>query len=81
MELILIGGLVGLIVGVGLTVLHFSFAKFFAVQARALADHEKRCEQLVQQKQKEQLLQTTSGPAEGDASQKRGIEAAAKAGE
>jgi sorbitol-specific phosphotransferase system component IIBC len=35
-KLLLIGGLVGLAIGVGLTVLYFALAEFFAVNARAL---------------------------------------------
>ena len=34
-KLLLIGGLVGLAIGVGLTVLYFALAEFFAVNARA----------------------------------------------
>ena len=36
MKLLLIGGLVGLVIGVGLTVLYFALAEFFAVNAKAL---------------------------------------------
>lgn len=36
MKLLLIGGVVGLAIGVGLTVLYFSLATFFAVNARVL---------------------------------------------
>jgi hypothetical protein len=35
-KLLLIGGLVGLTIGVGLTVLYFSLATFFEVNAKAL---------------------------------------------
>jgi len=35
-KLLLIGGFVGLAIGVGLTVLYFSLATFFAVNARVL---------------------------------------------
>ena len=35
MKLLLIGGLVGLAIGVGLTVLYFAVAEFFTVNARA----------------------------------------------
>ena len=35
MKLLLIGVVVGLVVGVGLTILYFSLAYFFAVNARA----------------------------------------------
>jgi hypothetical protein len=35
-NLLLIGGLAGLAIGVGLTVLYFALAEFFAVNARAL---------------------------------------------
>ena len=34
-KLLLIGGLVGLAIGVGLTVLYFAVAEFFTVNARA----------------------------------------------
>ena len=36
-KLLVIGGLVGLAIGVGLTVLYFALAEFFAVNARAAA--------------------------------------------
>lgn len=39
-KLLLIGGLVGLVIGVGLTVLYFALAEFFAVNARALNPSE-----------------------------------------
>ena len=35
MRLLLIGGLVGLVIGMGLTVLYFALAEFFTVNARA----------------------------------------------
>jgi hypothetical protein len=35
-KLLLIAGLVGLVIGVGLTVLYFALAEFFAINARAL---------------------------------------------
>jgi hypothetical protein len=35
-KLLLIGGLVGLVIGVGLTFLYFALAEFFAVNAGAL---------------------------------------------
>ena len=34
-KLLVIGGLVGLIIGVGVTVFYFALAEFFRVQARA----------------------------------------------
>jgi len=34
-KLLMIGGLVGLAIGVGLTALYFALAEFFAVNARA----------------------------------------------
>jgi hypothetical protein len=34
-KLLLIGGLVGLVIGVGLTVVYFALAEFFTVNARA----------------------------------------------
>jgi hypothetical protein len=40
-KLLLVGGLVGLIIGVVLTVLYFSLATFFAVNAKALNTIEK----------------------------------------
>ena len=40
-KLLLIGGLVGLVIGVVLTVLYFSLATFFAVHAKALNTIEK----------------------------------------
>ena len=44
MRLLLIGGFVGLAIGVGLTVLYFSLAEFFAVNARALNAKQKAAE-------------------------------------
>jgi hypothetical protein len=35
-KLLLIGGVVGLVIGVGLTICYFSLAYFFAVNARAV---------------------------------------------
>ena len=35
MKLLMIGGLVGLVIGVGLTVLYFALAEFFAVNTSA----------------------------------------------
>ena len=35
MKLVLVGGIVGLVIGVGLTICGFSVAYFFAVNARA----------------------------------------------
>jgi hypothetical protein len=39
-KLLLIGGVVGLAVGVGLTVLYFALAEFFAAKARAASRME-----------------------------------------
>jgi hypothetical protein len=39
-KLLLIGGVVGLAVGVGLTVLYFALAEFFAANARAASRME-----------------------------------------
>ena len=41
MKLLLIGGLAGLVIGVVLTILYFSLATFFAVNAKALNTIEK----------------------------------------
>jgi len=43
-KLLLIGGVVGLVIGVALTVFYFSLATFFAVQAKALEATEKVAE-------------------------------------
>jgi hypothetical protein len=43
-KLLLIGGLVGLVIGVGLTVLYFALAEFFAVNARAINAKQKAAE-------------------------------------
>jgi hypothetical protein len=43
-KLLLIGGLVGLVIGVVLTVFYFSLAAFFAVNARALDATQKAAE-------------------------------------
>ena len=40
-KLLLIGGVVGLVIGVVLTVLYFSLAAFFTVQAKALDEQQK----------------------------------------
>ncbi len=42
MKLLLIGGLVGLIIGVALTVFYFSLATFFGANSKALSAVEKR---------------------------------------
>ena len=42
MKLLLIGGLVGLIIGVALTILYFSLATFFGANTKALNAVEKR---------------------------------------
>ena len=44
MKLLLIGGVVGLVIGVVLTVFYFSLATFFAVQAKALEATQKVAE-------------------------------------
>ena len=43
-KLLLIGGVVGLVIGVVLTVFYFSLATFFAVQAKALEATQKVAE-------------------------------------
>jgi hypothetical protein len=43
-KLLLIGGLIGLVIGVVLTVFYFSLATFFAVQAKALEAAQKGAE-------------------------------------
>ena len=40
-KLLLIGGVLGLVIGVVLTVFYFSLATFFAVQAKALDEQQK----------------------------------------
>ena len=40
MKLLLIGGLIGLAIGVGLTILYSSLARFFEVHAKALEAKE-----------------------------------------
>lgn len=40
-KLLLIGGVVGLVIGVVLTVFYFSLAAFFSVQAKALDEQQK----------------------------------------
>ena len=44
MKLLLMGGLVGLVIGVLLTVFYFSLAAFFVVNARALDATQKAAE-------------------------------------
>lgn len=41
-KLLFIGGVIGLVIGVALTVFYFSLASFFAVQAKALEAAQKR---------------------------------------
>jgi hypothetical protein len=74
---ILIASIVGLVIGVSLTVLYFIFAKFFTVQARAL-DKTQQNAQLATQMEQGRPSQTTSRLDQGNTSQKPG--AAAKAG-
>ena len=45
MKLLLIGGLVGLAIGVGLTVFYFALADFFRVQARAESEMAKKTQE------------------------------------
>jgi hypothetical protein len=40
-KLLLIGGVVGLVIGVGLTIFYFALAHFFAVNARAVDNFAK----------------------------------------
>lgn len=77
MELILIGAIVGLMLGVSLTLLYFFFAKFFSIHARAL-DRNHQNAQLAREIENEQPLPQTGRPDEIDSSQKPGV--AAKAG-
>lgn len=46
MKLLLIGGLVGLAIGVALTVFYFALADFFRVQARAESEMAKKMQKL-----------------------------------
>jgi hypothetical protein len=77
LELILIGGIVGLIIGVSLTLLYSIFAKFFTIQGRAL-DRSHQNAQLARQMKNERPLPETGRLDQIDSSQKPG--AAAKAG-
>jgi hypothetical protein len=76
-KLLLIGGLVGLTVGVGLTLLYFSLVKFFGANARALDRNQKAAEQMAGETQ---MAQTPLAKNELEASQKGGNKTAAKAG-
>jgi hypothetical protein len=42
MKLLFIGGIIGLVIGVALTVFYFSLATFFAVQTKGLEAVQKR---------------------------------------
>ena len=71
----LIGGLVALAIGLGLTVVYFSLAKFFAANARALHRNEKGAEQIPIEPRRTQVQ-----PKESlEALRKSEIETAAKA--
>jgi uncharacterized membrane protein YccC len=74
-KLVLIGGLVGLIIAIGLTVLYFSLAKFFAANARALNRNDRAAEQMVRQPQTARPLQMKEATPE-----KREHKTAAKVG-
>jgi hypothetical protein len=75
-KLLLIGGLVGLTIGVGLTVLYFSLAKFFSANARALDRNQKAAEQMARETQ---MTEPSQAKNELEASQKSGNKTAAKA--
>jgi hypothetical protein len=77
MKLLLIGALLGLTIGVGLTVFYFSLAKFFAANARALDRNQKGAEQMGIETQ---MAQTPLAKNELEASQKGRNRTAAKAG-
>jgi hypothetical protein len=79
-KLLLIGGLVGLTVGVGLTVFYFSVAKFFAANSRALDRNQKAAEQMATGTHETQPARTSGRLDELGALQKAEIKTAAKAG-
>jgi hypothetical protein len=54
-KLLLIGGLVGLTIGVGFTVLYFALAQFFAVNARAASREASRMATKTQKPQPPQI--------------------------
>jgi sorbitol-specific phosphotransferase system component IIBC len=54
-KLLLIGGLVGLAIGVGLTALYFALAEFFAVNARAASREAPRMATKTQKPQPPQI--------------------------
>jgi hypothetical protein len=55
MKMLLIGGLVGLALGVGLTVFYFALAEFFRVQANAAS---KAASELAKKTQEPRALET-----------------------
>jgi site-specific recombinase len=67
-KLLLIGSLVVLIIGIGLNVLHFSLAKFFAANARALDRNQNVAEQMATEPQKTEPLRITEAvpPEKGE---------------
>jgi uncharacterized membrane protein YccC len=79
-ELLLIGGLIGLIIAVGLTVLYFPLAKFFAANARALDRNQKAAEQMARETHQEHPARSSGRLDELGALQKAEIKSAAKAG-
>jgi hypothetical protein len=74
-KLVLIGGLVGLMIAIGLTLLYFSLAKFFAANARALIRNDKAAEQMVREPHTARPLQMKEAAPE-----KRERKTAAKVG-
>jgi hypothetical protein len=76
-KLLLVGGLLGLTVGVSLTVLYFSLARFFVANARALDRNQKAAEQMARETEMAQSPQVTN---ELEGSQKSANKTAAKAG-
>jgi len=77
-RLLLVGGFV-LAIGVGLTVLYFSLATFFAVHAKALDGHRKAAQKMATRAQMTQPPQKIE-TEKLEASQKGEIQATAKAG-
>jgi hypothetical protein len=62
-KLLLTGSLVALIIGTGLNVPHFSLAKFFAANARALDTDQDVAEQMAREAQKTQPLRIREAAA------------------
>jgi hypothetical protein len=79
-KLLLIAGLVGLTIGIGLTLLYFSLAKFFAVNASVLDRNQKAAEEIATGAPKAQPSEMRLRLHDSEALQKDGTKTAATGG-